>query len=200
MKHVIIDVEELIDMKAVGKKEAGIEMSRDEAINRLWISAVDFHQLFGKVIDAVCASVGLSMPQFATLFVLKFSVKPLRMVDLASYLHQNSNSVSMLVNRMVKQGLLRRVRTKSDRRAVIVKLTDKGNHVAMQAIPPAWQMIKTLAANLSDSEISLLSEGLEKSKQYVCDGLKGAGEETQVKEYFKELDSDFILKIANRDS
>jgi DNA-binding MarR family transcriptional regulator len=138
-------------MKAVDKKEAGTDMSRDEAVHRLWILSVELQQLFGKVVDAVCASVGLTRPQFAMLFILKYSVKPVRIVDLASYLHQNSNSTSMMVDRMAKQGLVRRVKTTRDRRAVVVKLTDHGNRVATRAIPTSWQMIKTLMSTFSDS-------------------------------------------------
>ena len=184
-------------MKAVDKKKADTDMSRDEAVHRLWLLSVDFHQLLGKVIDAFCASVGLSRPQFAILFVLKYAVKPVRIVDLASYIHQNSNSTSMIVGRMAKQGLVRRVKTKRDRRAVVVKLTDHGNHVAEQAIPAAWQMIKTRASVCSDSEISLFSEMLEKFRQRLCGELKQVGKETQAEGFFERLDSHHIQKIAN---
>jgi DNA-binding MarR family transcriptional regulator len=184
-----MEVERLIDMKAVDKKKAGTDMSRDEAVYSLWLLSVQIHQLFGQAIDAVCASVGISRPQFAMLYVLKYSVKPVRIVDLASYLHQNPNSASMMVDRMVKQGLVMRAKTKSDRRAVVVKLTRHGNHVATQAIPTSWQMIKTLATAFSDSEISQLPVMLEKFKQQLCDGLKKIGEETQAEGFFKELDT-----------
>jgi DNA-binding MarR family transcriptional regulator len=191
-----MEVERLIDMKAADKKKAGTDMSRDEAVHRLWLLSVEIHQLFGQVIDAICASVGLSRAQFAALFVLKYSVKPLRIVDLASHLHQNSNSTSMMVDRMAKQGLVRRVRSTSDRRAVVVKLTGHGNHVATQAIPTSWQMIKTLMSTFSDSEISLFLEMLEKFRQHLCDGLKQVDNETQEEGFFKKLDSHHIQKIA----
>ncbi len=183
-----MEVERLVDMKAADKKKVGTDMSYDEAVHKLWILSVQIHQLFGQIIDAVCASVGLSRPQFAMLFVLKYSVKPARIVDLASYLHQNPNSTSMMVDRMAKQGLVRRVKTTSDRRAVVVKLTRHGNHVAEQAIPKAWQTIKTLASAFSDSEISQLPVMLEKFRQHLCDGLKQVGKETQAEGFFKELD------------
>ncbi len=184
-------------MKAVDKKKAGTDMLRDEAVHRLWISAVEFHQLFGKVVDAVCASVGLTRPQFAMLFVLKYSVKPVRIVDLAFYLHQNPNSTSMMVDRMAKQGLVRRARTKSDRRAVVVKLTGHGNHVATQAIPKAWQMIKTLASKLSDSEISLFAEMLEKARERLAVDVKRVIGGTQAEGFFEEMNSDHLQKVSD---
>jgi len=196
-KGVIMGVERLIDMKAVDKKRAGTDMSRDEAVYRLWLLSVQIHQLFGQIIDAVCASVDLSRPQFAMLFVLKYSVKPARIVDLASYLHQNSNSTSMMVDRMAKQGLVRRVRSTSDRRAVVVKLTGHGNRVVTEAIPKAWQTISTLASAFSDSEISQLPVVLEEFRQRLCDGLKKAGEEAQAEGFFEGLDSYQIHKAAN---
>lgn len=175
-------------------------MSRDEAVHRLWIQSVDLQQLLGKCIDAVCATVGLSRPQFAMLFVLKFSVKPVRIIDLASNLRQNPNSTSMMVDRMVKQGLVRRVRSTSDRRTVIIKLTNHGNHVAAQSITKAWPMIKTLMSTFPDSEISQFSMILEKFRQRLCDGLKQAGDEIQAEGFFKELDSHKIQKVSTQGS
>ena len=189
-----------MDMKAVDKKKNGIDMSRDEAVHRLWLLSVEIHQLFGQVIDAICASVGLSRAQFAALFVLKYSVKPLRIVDLASHLRQNSNSTSMMVDRMAKQGLVRRVRSTSDRRAVVVKLTGHGNHVATQAIPTSRQMIKTLMSTFPDSEISQFSMILEKFRQRLCDGLKQAGDEIQAEGFFKKLDSHKIQNVSTQGS
>jgi hypothetical protein len=55
----------------------------------------------------------------------------------------------MLVDRMVKTGLLRRVRDKRDRRAVNVFLTSKAEAVLEQASPAAWEFTQLTMSALS---------------------------------------------------
>ncbi len=184
-------------MKAADKKKAGTGVSRGEAVHRLWVLSVELHEVFAKVVDGICASVGLGRPQFEILFVLKYSVKPVRIADLASYTHQNPNSVSMLVDRMAKQGLVKRVRSTRDRRVVTVKLTDHGNHVVTQAMPTAWQMIKAQLSVFSDSEISLFSVVLEELRQHLSDELIRLGKEMQAEGFFKELGAFRIQNVAD---
>jgi DNA-binding MarR family transcriptional regulator len=62
----------------------------------------------------------------------------LRPTDLASILERSPNSISMLVDRMVKAGLVRRTRDKKDRRVVFVSMTDKGMQAVDPAAPAGW--------------------------------------------------------------
>ena len=77
-------------------------------------------------LDLVVRRYGISNEQARLLSCIK-SRGPMRPVDIATLLERAPNSMSMLVDRMVKAGLVRRTRDRKDRRAVFVSLTNKGN-------------------------------------------------------------------------
>jgi hypothetical protein len=72
----------------------------------------------------------------------------------------------MLVDRMVKAGLVRRTRDRKDRRAVFVTMTDKGKEAVEPAAPAGWEFIHKLLSPLSYDEQRALASTLEKIK---CD-------------------------------
>ena len=189
-----MELERLIDMKAVDKKKAGPQMSRGEMVLGLWFWWAELHLVFVKLAEAAVGSVGLSYPRFSILFVLKFSVNPVRIVDLADQVHRTPNSVSMIVDRMVKQGLVKRVRSTRDRRAVIVKLTDHGNRVITQAVPACAEVVSARYSVFSDSEIALFSRIREKFDEQISGKIKQMSDETQIEKLVKGVD---LQKIAD---
>jgi len=70
----------------------------------------------------------------------------------------------MLVDRMVKAGLVRRTRDRKDRRAVFVSLTQKGEEAVGPAIPAGWEFVKKLVSSLSYDEQRALADTLETLK------------------------------------
>jgi len=77
-------------------------------------------------LDHVFAEQGLTSEQYQVLTATKYLDAPVRITDIAQWLERSTNSVSMIVDRMVKAGLLRRVRDRGDRRVVNVFITSKG--------------------------------------------------------------------------
>jgi hypothetical protein len=88
----------------------------------------------------------------------------MRPVDIAAFIERAPNSMSMLVDRMVKAGLVRRTRDRKDRRAVFVSLTDKGNEAIEPAIPAGWEFVKRLLSSLSYDDQRALADTLETLK------------------------------------
>jgi DNA-binding PadR family transcriptional regulator len=88
----------------------------------------------------------------------------LRPVDIASLLERAPNSMSMLVDRMVKAGLVRRTRDRKDRRTVFVSLTDKGKEAIEPAVPAGWEFIHKVVSSLSYDDQSALADMLETLK------------------------------------
>jgi len=70
----------------------------------------------------------------------------------------------MLVDRMVKAGLVRRTRDRKDRRAVFVSLTDKGKEAVEPAVPAGWEFINKVVSSLSHHEQRALVDMLETLK------------------------------------
>jgi hypothetical protein len=71
----------------------------------------------------------------------------------------------MLIDRMVKAGLVRRTRDRKDRRVVTVSFTEKGKTAVEPAIPAGWEFIHDMLSPLSDDEQRDLADMLERVKR-----------------------------------
>lgn len=107
---------------------------------------------FKNSMDQTLKKQGLTMEQYLVLVNIRYNNASMRITDLASWLERSVNSMSMLVDRMVKAGLLRRVRDKRDRRVVNVFLTSKAEAVLEQASPAAWELMQLTMSKLSYGE------------------------------------------------
>jgi len=114
-------------------------------------------------LDLVSSRYGISNEQGRLLSVIK-SRGPMRPVDIATLLERAPNSMSMLVDRMVKAGLVRRTRDRKDRRAVFVSLTNKGNEAVEPAIPAVWEFMNRFLSVVSYDEQRALADTLETLK------------------------------------
>jgi len=76
----------------------------------------------------------------------------------------------MLVDRMVKAGLVRRTRDKKDRRLVFVSLTSKGENALEPAARAGWELIHEILSPLSNEDRQSLVNKLEivKSEAFRC--------------------------------
>ncbi|MCK5181447.1 MAG: winged helix-turn-helix transcriptional regulator, partial [Dehalococcoidia bacterium] len=70
----------------------------------------------------------------------------------------------MLIDRMVKAGLVRRTRDRKDRRVVTVSSTEKGKTAVEPAITTGWEFIHEILSPLSDDEQRDLANMLETVK------------------------------------
>ena len=129
----------------------------ENTVLRLWLLFRRVGDALGLCQDLVYSKYGLTTEQFGVLASIK-ARGPLRPVDLASILERSPNSMSMIVDRMVKAGLVRRTRDRKDRRTVFVSMTDKGKEGVEPAIPAGWEFIHKVVSPLSyDDQRALVS-------------------------------------------
>lgn len=88
---------------------------------------------FENCLDGIFREHGLTMERYLVLLGIKNHDQPARIVDIARWGERRPNSVSTIVDRMVKAGLLRRARDKTDRRVVHVFITSKGENAMKPA-------------------------------------------------------------------
>jgi len=88
---------------------------------------------FENCLDGIFREHGLTMERYLVLLAIKNHDQPARIVDIARWGERRTTSVSTMVERMVKAGLLKRVRDRTDRRTVRVFITSKGE----DALKPA---------------------------------------------------------------
>ena len=128
---------------------------------RLWLLLHRTAETLARCEDSVFGEYGLTTEQFTVLAAVKGSGGPLRPVDLAFVMERSPNSVSMLVDRMVKAGLVRRTRDRKDRRAVKVTLTSKGEKALGPATPAGWELVQKVLSPLSEKDRRALASLLE---------------------------------------
>jgi DNA-binding MarR family transcriptional regulator len=83
------------------------------------------------------------------LLAIKNHDVPARMIDIARWGERSANSVSTIVDRMVKAGLLKRVRDRNDRRVVNVFITSKGEDALKPANLAALKFYRQIMSSLS---------------------------------------------------
>ena len=136
---------------------------QENTVLRLWILLPRVGDAFNRSHDVLFSKYGITTEQWRVLSIVK-SRGPLRPVDIASLLERAPNSMSMLVDRMVKAGLVRRTRDRKDRRTVFVSLTNKGKEAIEPAVPAGWEFIHKVVSSLSDNDQRALTDMLETLK------------------------------------
>jgi len=135
----------------------------ENTVLRLWLLLRRVGDSLDLCQDSVFVKYGLTTEKFGLLTSIK-SRGPLRPTDLASILERTPNSMSMLIDRMVKAGLVRRTRDRKDRRVVTVSLTSKGKTAVEPAIPAGWEFIHKILSPLSYDDQRVFAGMLEKVK------------------------------------
>jgi DNA-binding MarR family transcriptional regulator len=113
------------------------------------------------VLGKVAAERGLSIVQLRLFGVLRDGEPGMQ--ELARHLGLDKSSMTGLVDRAERRGLVRRAPAPHDKRAVRVSLTEQGQELAREAAADAGRRIQALTAHLTDgqrSQLSLLASAL----------------------------------------
>jgi DNA-binding MarR family transcriptional regulator len=137
-----------------------------------WMLLHQTYNLVSKCEDRVFSEHELTTEQHAVLMAIKHISGPVRITDIARWLDRSVNSVSMIVDRMVKAGLVRRVRDRKDRRTVFVNGTKKAGTAYVPASVAGWGLIQEILSPLSDEEKRTLIRLLETLRDKTYDYLE----------------------------
>jgi len=149
-----------------------------------WVLLRQVHNLVSKCEDHVFSEYGLTTEQHGVLMAIKHIDSPVRITDIARWLDRSVNSVSMIIDRMVKAGLVRRTRDRKDRRTVFVTITSKAEEAYAPATLAGWELIQEILSSLSDEDKPTLIRLLEtiRDKTYDYLGSSGVVEEVRINE------------------
>jgi MarR family 2-MHQ and catechol resistance regulon transcriptional repressor len=86
------------------------------------------------------SSIGLTLSQFAVIEAL-YHLGPLSQRQIGQKILRSSGNITMVIDNLEKNGLVRRKRDKADRRFFIVHLTDKGYKLISNIFPPHARVI-----------------------------------------------------------
>jgi len=94
--------------------------------------------------------LSLTYPQYLVLMIL-WEEDGLPVNDIAKKLILNTNTITPLLKRMEKEGIIRRKRSGEDERKVMVQLTEKGRALQEEAA----RIPEQLAARLAEGELKI---------------------------------------------
>jgi DNA-binding MarR family transcriptional regulator len=124
--------------------------------------------------DKVFGKYKLNAERYSMLVTIQYFGGSAKPSEVARWLERSPNSVSMIADRMVKAGLLKRARDRSDRRVVHLTISDKGKDALKPATLAGWEFIQEILSPLSYEDrrtfVSLLKMVNYKTLEYLNPG------------------------------
>lgn len=114
---------------------------------------------------------GLTLSRFNVLRSLTLADRPLTCGEIGDRMIQVVPAITLLVDKLEKQGFVVRKRCTDDRRVVYVSVTKKGRKLADETMKPLAELEKRLLKKLNKSEQKMLIGLLEKTRDSItqCD-------------------------------
>jgi len=119
------------------------DADRERAVQALMLASRAFVGLTARSLADIDGDV--TLPQFRTLVVLAVR-GPQRSVDIAEELGVNPSTGTRMCDRLVRKGLVRRIRSSTDRRVVRLRLTPAGHDIVEQVLTRRRAELERLVA------------------------------------------------------
>ena len=127
-----------------------------ELVLRVWRQLYQAYTLLKRCEDGTAEEFGLTTEQYAVLVTIEYLGGPSKVTDIAEWLERSTNSISMIVDRMVKVGLVTRRRDTGDRRVVYVGMSSKGAAALKPVNVAAFETVSRILSSLSSEEKTTL--------------------------------------------
>ena len=111
--------------------------------------------------DDQLAAHGLSIAMWRVLAALS-SNGPQRQIDLAQLTSTDASTLSRLVTRLVRMGLVSRSRSRNSNREVDVALSPRGRALVDRLIPAALRLEQDLSRGLSGRDVAAVKRALRR--------------------------------------
>ena len=129
---------------------------------RLWIRLLrSSRTIENELRDRLRTEFGITLPRFDVMAALHRQADGMLMSELSRFLMVSNGNVTGIIDRLVADGQVVRAQREGDRRASIVKLTDKGRDDFERMAAAHEQWVDELFGSLSASEISSMTTLLQ---------------------------------------
>jgi DNA-binding MarR family transcriptional regulator len=140
--------------------------SRAKQRLRFWLQLLKASKhIENELRDRMRREFGTTLPRFDVMAMLHKSGDGLKMSRLSAELMVSNGNVTGIIDRLVSEGLVERVAIKGDRRATLVRLTEKGreNFTHMAAIHEGW--VSDLFENIDEKDMDCAREMLAQIRE-----------------------------------
>jgi MarR family 2-MHQ and catechol resistance regulon transcriptional repressor len=127
----------------------------------MWVKLARASSTFGKCTSGNIRSFGLTEPQFSVLECLGH-VGPVTLGELSRKQLTSGGNITCVVDNLEKEGLVERAPSADDRRAVLARLTPKGQRLFDEVFAQHARFVEETASVLSEPELKTLAALLKK--------------------------------------
>lgn len=154
------------------KVSRSLHKTRPKQSLRLWLRLLACEGLVEQVVRTrLRTTFAITLPQFDVLSELEHAGDALTMSQLSQNLMVSNGNVTGVVDRLERDGYVRRAASPTDRRVQYIALTDKGISAFKQMAQVHEQWITELFAGLTASDIKTLIASLTKAKESIAEKL-----------------------------
>ena len=138
--------------------------SRTREVFRLWLRLTACERSIEQRLRShLTENFDVTLPQFEVLCELDRRGVPVAMSQLSSRLNVTSSNLTGVVDRLVRKGLVRRFRSKKDRRVQHIELTREGRSAQAEIAADNALWIARAFTNLTDEEVVQLRKLLRRA-------------------------------------
>lgn len=180
-----------------------INFKMDDPIQGAWSLLQLTNDSIVKCAETAFTKVKLTPQQFYVLAAIKNIGDPALPTDVAKWLDRNTNTITLIIDRMEKDGLVSRVRDLKDRRALRLLISARGLKLYEQATKPSHELPKIILSSLSQDELKTLIGLLGKVRQKTFEYRKiedKVASEASMKEKKHELKNPVKKKVTKTKS
>ena len=157
-----------------------IDVDHEDTIIRSFILFVQTAYAILKYADAhLYRKARLSIIKLVVMRALASNKEVMTPSEIAKWTQTERHTITTLVGRMKRDGLIRTERNPGDRRFVNVSLTDRGREVLMQAMPVAREIVDQVMSSISEDDALLLEKSLRALRQNAHHGLEHVAKRSQ---------------------
>ena len=133
------------------------DLEVSQAAVQAWRQLYLTYSTIFKVIERAIAPTDVTLPQALALNAIRNGDGPITPSRLAHHLTQETQSVTGLIDRMERQGWVRRVRDLPDRRAIRLELTEAGAAKLEETTGPGRDTTGRMFSELKPDELEQLT-------------------------------------------
>lgn len=177
-----------------------VDLENGNLVLRLWFMTHHTHDMLKLCEDRVFSEYKITTEQYVVLVTIKYLEylnSRVRPTDAGRFLARSTNSISMIADRMVKAGLIRRVRDRKDRRVVWLVITNKGEEALKPATLGGLKFIQKILSSLSYEDKQTLLSLLLKVQYEAHKYLNPGADIKELAKYEAKCQDKLLQKLLN---
>ena len=133
-----------------------------------WSRLAQCYQKAQKHCRDALRNTGLTQPQYEVLSQV-FDEEGIPLTRIGTNMNVTGGNITGIVDRLERDGLVKRKRDKEDRRIIRAFFTAKGKRLYQKATPSYDRFLKSTFGDVSDSELGRLQRGLDSLSKTLAD-------------------------------